>query len=283
MTSWLNELLTKDLWMMVTTRAIHIAVIFLGAFLALRGLRLLISQIIAPLTAGKALAGKRAMTLGTLLQSLIRYTVYAVVVMMLLKELQIDTTSIIAGAGFLGLAVGVGAQSLIKDMVTGFFIIFEDQFGVGDYIACGEMSGTVVDIGFRVTRLRDANGVLHIIPNGAILKVSNYTRGHMQAVVDVAVPVSSEFEQIMLLLEQHCRELDIELEDQLAGSIKVLGVVAMNTTVVTIRLLADTPPLAQFGVERAIRRKIIVALSAAGILPPPVVAEGGASCGDATQ
>ena len=279
MTGAMNGFFTADLWMTVTTKAMHISVILLVAFIALRGLRLLVTQILSPLAAGKALAGKRALTLGALLQSLIQYTVYVIVAMMLLQELQIDTTSIIAGAGFLGLAVGVGAQSLIKDMVTGFFIIFEDQYGVGDYIVCGDMAGTVEDIGFRVTRLRGANGVLHIIPNGAISRVSNYTRGHMQAVVDVAVPVSAEFEQIMEILEKDCTELEQELAEVLTGPVKVLGVVDMNTTVATVRFLADTLALEQFRVERAVRRKAITSLTLAGILPAALPPEkGGALC-----
>ena len=241
--NWTEGLLSKDFWMLATSKAWHIAVIFAAAFLAMRGIRLLVTRIVAPLAAGRALAGKRALTLASLLQSLSRYTVYAVVVMMLLREFQIDTTSILAGAGFLGLAVGVGAQSLIKDMVTGFFIIFEDQYGVGDYIVSGDMAGTVEDIGFRVTRLRDANGVLHIIPNGAITRISNYSRGHMQAVVDVAVPVGSQFEPALALIEKHCQELEAELELSLAGPIKLLGVVELKTTVATVRLVADTPPL----------------------------------------
>ncbi|MDF2875913.1 MAG: ykuT, partial [Sporomusa sp.] len=188
---------------------------------------------------------------------------------MMLQEFKIDTTSIVAGAGIIGLAVGVGAQSLIKDFITGFFIILEDQYGVGDYVVIGDMTGTVEELGFRVTKLRDGNGILHIVPNGSILKVSNYTRGHMQAVVNVPVPYEADIGEIFTILEAACISVGKSMPEVLAGP-NVVGVVDLKLGEVVIRITAKTVPLEQVKVETTLRRLIKEKFTAAKIpIPPP--------------
>jgi small conductance mechanosensitive channel len=115
---------------------------------------------------------RRVRTMSGLIKSLLRYVLYFIGVIMILSELNVDTRSILAGAGIIGLAVGIGAQSLVRDVVTGFFILFEDQFAVGDRVTIAGVSGTVEDLGLRVTKIRDATGELHIISNGEIKQVS---------------------------------------------------------------------------------------------------------------
>jgi small conductance mechanosensitive channel len=143
----------------------------------------------------------------------------------------------------------------------------EDQYAVGDYIASGDMAGTVEDVGFRVTKLRDANGVLHIIPNGAISRISNYTRGHMQAVINVPVAYEADIGRVLALLEKACIEIGQTMPEVLEGP-KVLGVVDLQPGQIIVRVVAKTAALQQIGVETAFRHKVRQLFAAAGIPAP---------------
>ncbi len=227
--------------------------------------------------AKKFLEEKRARTLSALLKTIIRYTLYFLAAILIMQEFSIDTTSIIAGAGVIGLALGVGAQSLVKDFITGFFIIFEDQFAVGDYIVSDTMSGTVEELTFRVTKLRDASGVLHIIPNSAISRVSNYTRGQMQAVINIPISYEADIDKVIALLGEAAREIARMPEVQ--DGPKVIGVVDLRPGEVIVRVVAKTVPLEQVKVEAAFRHKAKVLLDQAKIPAPalsltPVRQEG---------
>lgn len=253
----MEQLLTQDFWLGMAVRLIRLSAIFIGGLIVLKFTNLLIEQFFSPKPGVKTLYldEKRARTLSSLLHSIIRYTIYFIVGIMILQEFRIDTTSIVAGAGIVGLALGVGAQSLIKDFITGFFIILEDQYGVGDYVVIGDMTGTVEELGFRVTKLRDGNGILHIIPNGSILRVSNYTRGHMQAVVNVPVPYEADIGQVFTILDEVCVTIGKSMPEVLAGP-NIVGVVDLKLGEVVIRLSAKTVPLEQVKVETALRRLI---------------------------
>lgn len=264
-------LLTPDFLLFAGNKIIRILGILLGTMLTLRALSMIVDRVFIPNIGGKAFQfdEKRARTLGGLLQSIVRYIIYFVAVVMILQEFKIDTTSIVAGAGIVGLALGVGAQSLIRDFITGFFIILENQFAIGDYIVSGDMAGTVEDIGIRVTKLRDGNGVLHIIPHGAISRVSNYTRGHMQAVVNVPVSYEADIGKVLGILNQACAEIAMELVEILEGP-QVLGVVDLRSQELVVRIVAKTVPLEQGKVENALRHKIKVLFDGAQIPPPNI-------------
>jgi len=262
----MSELLTTAFLLEAGKKIIKLGVIIVGAELALHFSRLLIDRFFFSTTGTRTFyfEEKRANTLSSLLKNIIRYALYFMVLVMILQEFSIDTTSIIAGAGVIGLALGVGAQSLIKDVITGFFIIFEDQYAVGDYIVAGDMAGTVEDMGLRITKLRDGNGVLHIIPNGAISRLSNYTRGHMQAVINVPVPYDADIGKVFNVLERACREIGAEYPEVIDIP-KVLGVVDFHNGEVIIRLIAKTQALEQVKVETALRRRIKVLFDAENI------------------
>lgn len=253
----MNELpLTADVWL-IGNRILRITAILLGTSILLKVVHLFINRLFIPRMGTKTFyfEEKRIRTLTALLQSVIRYAIYFIGGVLILQEFRIDTTSIVAGAGIIGLALGVGAQSLIKDFITGFFIVLEDQYAVGDYITCGDMSGTVEDIGFRATKLRDFSGVLHFIPHGAITKVSNYTRGQMQAVVNIPVSYEADLPTVLKLLNVAAEDIGRELVEVLDGP-TVLGVVEFRTTELLVRIVAKTVPLEQWKVERALRYKI---------------------------
>ena len=153
----MEKLLTPEVLIVAGNHGIRIIGIIIGAMVILRLFNFLVNQVFIPTIGGVTLKfdEKRARTLRGLLQSSVRYLIYFIGIVMILQEFKIDTTSLVAGAGIVGLALGVGAQSLIRDLITGFFIILENQFAVGDYIVSGDMGGIVEDIGLRVTKLRD--------------------------------------------------------------------------------------------------------------------------------
>lgn len=207
---------------------------------------------------------KRTKTLIALLKSILRYVVYFIAGIMVLKEFNIDTTSILAGAGIVGLAVGVGAQSMVRDLITGFFIVFEDQFAVGDYITAAELSGVVEEIGLRVIKLRDLNGMLHIVPNGSINRVTNFTRGTMQAVINIPVAYGADKEKAWQAVESAAAEIRTEISEIVEGP-RVVGYVDFTPYGAILRVAATVVPLKQGMVEAALRHRIIQKFAAADI------------------
>lgn len=210
---------------------------------------------------------KKVNTLRPLLKSILRYIVYFIAGVTVLRILGIPTESILATAGIGGLAVGFGAQNLVKDVISGFFILFEEQFSVGDYISTGGLKGIVEEMGLRVTKLRDFSGELHIIPNGEISKVTNHTRGSMRALVDVSVAYEEDIDKAIQVLKKICDEMAEEYEDIIEGP-TVLGVVDLGASEVVIRIIAKTVPLQQWSIERELRRRIKNTFDKAGIEIP---------------
>ncbi len=276
----MESLLKPDFLLAAGYKGLRIVAIVLVAALACRLGGLVIDRVFHP-PAGvkKLLEEKRARTLSALLKTILRYTLYFLGTVLVLQEFNINTTSIIAGAGIVGLAVGVGAQSLVKDFITGFFIIFEDQYAVGDYIVSDAMAGTVEELTFRVTKLRDASGILHIIPNSAITRVSNYTRGHMQAVINIPVAYEADIDKVTALLEEAAREIARMPEVQEGP--KVIGVVDLRPGEIIIRVVAKTVPLEQVKVEAAYRRKVRILFEQAKIPVPELAPRPGRQEGKA--
>lgn len=265
----MGELLPSAMLLELGSRIFRLLAIIVLTAIALRFLGVVIDSLIMPKPGSKMfyLEEKRAKTLTVLLKSIIRYTVYFIAGLSILHEFQIDTTSILAGAGIVGLAVGVGAQGLVKDTITGFFIILEDQYSVGDYITCSDLAGTVEEIGFRVTKLRDSTGVLHIIPNGSINKVSNHTRGYMLATVLVPVNYEADLDQVLGLLDKACDDVGNDLVEVIDGP-RVMGVVDLQEGNLFVKVTAKTVPLEQGRVETALRYKIKQLFEEAGIPHP---------------
>lgn len=232
-------------------------VVFLSLLLIKVG-NLLIGRIFAPKGA-RLMDEKRLETLKILLKSILRYAVYFVAIMIILELFKVPTGSFLAGAGILGLAVGFGAQNLVKDIITGFFIIFEDQFSVGEYITTSGASGIVEEVGLRVTKLRDWGGELHIIPNGQIIQVTNFNRGSMRALVEIGVAYKADLDRAMAIMQEVCDQVAKEMKTIVEGP-EVLGVVAFSAIEVVVRIVAKTIPNEQWTVERVLRKRIKEAL-----------------------
>lgn len=210
----------------------------------------------------------RAITLSSLLKSLIMYSVYFMAAISILGLFEVPLQGVLTGAGIIGLAVGFGGQSLVKDVINGFFIIFENHFAVGEYITTAGISGIVEEVGLRTTKIRDFGGQLHIIPNGQITQVTNYNRGSMRALVDVAIAYEEDIDRAVAVLEEVCRGINRELADIITETTQVLGVQAFGRSELIIRVIAKTKPMEQWRVERELRKRIKEAFDRGGIEIP---------------
>ena len=200
---------------------------------------------------------RRGQTIAQLLRSVGRVLVLAIA-MLLTFNVFIDIGPILAGAGILGLAVSFGAQSLVKDVISGFFILFENQFAIGDVIEVAGKSGLVEKMTLRVVQLRDAEGVMHVVPNGEIKVVSNKTRGWSRAVVDVGVPYDESVDRALEVLRDEAAQFSTDKTwgAQLDGPVEVLGVESLGDSAVVLRTVIRTQPGSQWNVAREFRRRI---------------------------
>ena len=214
------------------------------------------------------LAERRAKTLYPLLRSVLFYTISFFALINILDQLWVRPTTLLAGASVLGLAVGFGAQSLVKDVISGFFVIFEDQFAVGEFVRLDKFEGIVEEIGLRVTKLRDWGGEMHIIPNGTITSVTNFNRGKMRAMVDINLPYDEDVEKAMELIEQVGKNMAEEYKDKIVEGPTVQGIINLGESYIVVRITAYTHPMQQWEVERELRRRTVKALVQGGIRVP---------------
>ena len=214
--------------------------------------------------------GQRAKTMGDLLKSLVTGVLVAIIGTMMLSELGVDIAPIIASAGIIGIALGFGAQSLVKDFLSGIFMIVEDQFGVGDVIDLGEASGTVEAVSLRVTRLRDVNGTVWYVPNGEILRVGNMSQNWARAVVDVSVGYGEDLVRVKRILHEVATDLweDEEFRGLVIEQPEVTGVEMLAANAVNLRVMVKTAPLEQWAVARELRQRIKARFDHEGIEIP---------------
>ncbi len=208
---------------------------------------------------------RRMRTIGKLLKNVISYVVYFIAAMLVLSEFGINLGPLLAGAGVLGLAIGFGAQSLVKDVITGFFIVLEDQFAVGDIVQTGTFKGTVEMIGLRTTRIQSWTGEVHIIPNGMINEVTNFSINNSMAVIDISIAFEEEVERALEVI----RGTMLTIHDEnLVKAPEVLGIQTISTAGVTLRVIAECRPNTQHGLSRRLNMEIKKALDANGIEIP---------------
>lgn len=266
------DLLLKD-WQAWARSGVRVLVILAVAFALARAVRVLAARAarLAEKNEGPlSERAKRARTLAGFLRRAAAVLIYAVALMAALRVLGVDITPILAGAGVAGVALGFGAQGLIKDLISGLFILAEDQFRVGDVIKTAGVAGQVERVTLRVTQVRDLEGVVHTIPNGEIKVVSNLTKGFSRVSLDVGVGYGEDLDRAIKLLDAVGREL---AEDPQFGPLileppVVLGVEALAESQVTLRLLAKTLPLRQWDVARELRRRIKLAFDREDIETP---------------
>ena len=213
---------------------------------------------------------QRAATTGSLLRSLVTFTISVVAVLTVLALLGVPLAPILASAGVGGVALGFGAQSLVKDFLSGIAMMIEDQYGVGDIIDTGQVTGTVEDVGLRVTRLRDVSGQVWYVRNGEILRVGNQSQGWSTAVVDVPVAPDEDAASVIALLTEVAAEFDSDPEfaDSLIDTPTVAGVNHVTPNQMTILITAKTVPNKHWGVQRALLERSQAALAKAGVRGP---------------
>lgn len=209
---------------------------------------------------------QKAMTIGEVLKSLLKYVVYFIGIGVMLSSLITNVPAGLVTAG--GFAVGIGAQSLVKDLINGFFILFEDQFGVGDHVTIGRFTGIVETIGIRNTGIRDFTGDLHLLSNGTILEVTNHSRGNISFFVDVEIAYEENVEDALKVIERTCKRFEEANDEDVMEPIQVLGVTALAASGVSIRVLGKARPLKQWAMERELRKEIKISLDSEGIEIP---------------
>ena len=200
---------------------------------------------------------KRGRTISQLLRGVGRIIAFSIAVLLTL-DVFMDIGPILAGFGILGLAVSFGAQSLVKDIISGFFILLEDQFAVGDVISVAGTSGVVEKMTLRVVMLRDMKGTVHVVPNSEIKVVSNMTRGWSRAVIDVAVAYDTDLDRAIAVVRDEAAVFsnDAAWKSQLDEPLEVPGVESLGESGIVVRVLARTQPGQQWAVAREFRRRI---------------------------
>ena len=214
---------------------------------------------------------QRVRALGAILRSAASVTIFAIAGFVVLGDLDINLAPLLASAGVVGVAVGFGAQSLVRDYLAGIFMLVEDQYGVGDVITVGDATGTVENVTLRLTRVRDVNGIVWHIRNGGIEVVGNESQGWARAVIDFPVPFEADLTTIRSLLMQTGETMwnDPAWRAVMLEPPEVWGAQEISSEEVTMRIVAKTAPLRQWEVEREMRARVKAALHEAGIFPAP--------------
>jgi small conductance mechanosensitive channel len=235
-----------------------------------------------PSRAGRVLAGavgmaherhiQRTRTMGAILRSIVTFVVATITVLTIMSVVGIPLGPVLASAGVGGVALGFGAQSLVKDFLSGIFMILEDQYGVGDVIDTGEAIGTVENVSLRVTQLRDANGVTWYVRNGEILRIGNRSQGWSTAMVDIPIAYDEDVERAQRLIRDVVTKMDNEppWDEKLLEEPQVVGVESISGGAITIRVLAKCVAQEHFGVQREIRERVKLTFDREGVRSPAV-------------
>ena len=250
----------------VLARLLVVSVALAAGFLAYRALGRVIERLLRRAEGASDDPGRaqRAQTLAPLLKNVALYALSFTVAMVILQEMGVDMRAILVSAGVLGLAVGFGAQALIKDVIAGFFILFEGLVRVGDVIEVSGHTGTVETIGLRVTTMRVANGALRVVPNGELTQFANYNRGWARAMVDVGVTYDTDVRRALDALERAGREWSAEAGLALEPP-RAQGIIRFGESEVGLRLVVKVAPAARNDAEIELRRRIKEAFDREGL------------------
>jgi small conductance mechanosensitive channel len=257
--------------------ALRIVLVLLVAYLGLRILRGAIKRLQGTLVkaaqrteTAPGAAAKRVTTLTGMLTTIASVLIWSVAAVICLDQLGFDITPILAGAGILGLAVGFGAQNIVRDLISGFFMVLENQVRVGDVAIVNGTGGLVEAITFRTIVLRDLSGVVHVFPNGTISTMSNMTKGWSAYVIDVGVAYKEDTDRVIEIMKRVDEDLrsDPNFGLHILGPIEVFGVDDFKDSEVTIKARLRTHPIQQWGVGREYRRRLKKAFDAEGIEIP---------------
>lgn len=251
--NWFTDI---SMWSHIAFSALRIVIIFILTRIAIK----LINKVIDRSLAGKdktriAANPRRLITIRELSKNVVSSVFNFIMIMLILNEFGFNLAPLLAGAGVAGLAISFGAQSIIKDIITGFFIIFEDQFAVGDVIQTGTYKGTVQMVGLRTTRLISWNGEVNIIPNGSIISVTNFSLSNSLAVVDIPMSMDRSLEDARMLVTRATEHMKND-KDEVLDAPEILGIQTLTTGEYSLRIIAKCQPNSRADVERAIHTAI---------------------------
>ena len=255
------------------THGVNIIIIFAGGFILIRLASLLIDQFQYRLSQRHGTADlewqRRAATLSGILTSMVTATVGFVAILMLLRELTIDVVPILTGAGIVGLAVGFGAQNLVRDVISGFFIILEDQVRIGDAARINGVAGTVEQINLRTIVVRDGEGAVQVFPNGTITALANLSKQFAFAVVDVKVAYGENIDRVMGTIREvgDGMSRDAHWGELILAPLDILGIESLADGVATIRVKFKTRPLNQGKIANELRRRLMTTFVGRRIKP----------------
>lgn len=258
--SWTDQLWNKvadaDMWFNILFSSLRILLIFIATRIVIKIVSRIIDRSMKQKQEGRLRVNpRRFVTVGELLKNATSITCNFIMVLLVLSEINVKVGPLLASAGVLGLAIGFGAQGLVKDVITGFFIILEDQFAVGDVIQTGTYKGTVEVIGLRTTKLVSWQGEVHIIPNGTIASVTNFSMSNSLAVVDIPMKADLSLDESVHLVKRAL--VGIEARDlNIVKVPDVLGIQSMSTSEYVVRIVAECMPNSRSSVERQIQSDV---------------------------
>ncbi|MDQ0253891.1 small conductance mechanosensitive channel [Evansella vedderi] len=264
---WFQEINWTTFLEKTITSALQLVLILIVFFIVRAIGRKVISNNFTRLGKQRSMSPGRAKTLEKLTLNIFSYILIFVLITFIVDIFEYDVTALIAGAGIVGLAIGFGAQGLVSDVVTGFFILLEKQLEVDEYVTIGGIDGIVEEIGLKSTKLRGFDGTLHYIPNREIGTLSNHSRGNMRALVDISIAYDENIDEAVAVLQSVCDKFAAEDEAIKEGP-NVVGVQSLGDSDVVLRIVAKTANMEQWAVERKLRKALKEALDANGIEIP---------------
>ncbi len=243
---------------MIVGDLVTLALIIAVAFAIWEVVSAMIERSLAREAANGAAGSTRKLTLLPLLRNVVRITLVLIATMIVMSHLGIDIGPLLAGAGVIGLAVGFGAQTLVRDVITGAFILVEDAIAVGDWVEAGGHSGTVENLTVRTVTLRDLNGTVHVVPFGDVTSVSNYNRDYGYAVIDAGVAYRESYAEVVEALQDVAIELraDETWGSEIIGDLELFGLNKLGDSSIEVRVRLKTRPMRQFAVRRAFQERM---------------------------
>ncbi|MFP7252680.1 mechanosensitive ion channel protein [Virgibacillus sp. 7505] len=245
---------------------LQLLLIIIGYFVLRAVGKKLISTSLNKASSKQRISTSRMMTLEKLLINTYGYTLIFLLIVMVFGVFDIQIGPLIAGAGIIGLAIGFGAQGLVSDVVTGFFILLERQIEVGDVITTSGYNGVVEEVGLRTTQVRSFDGTLNFIPNRNINGISNHSRGNMRAMVDIGISYEDDIDHALRVLQEICATF--QKDERFREGPDVIGVQELGASEITLRIIGHTANMEQYGAERDMKKAIKEAFDREGIEIP---------------
>lgn len=245
---------------------LQLLLIIIGYFVLRAVGKKLISTSLSKASSKQRISTSRMMTLEKLLINTYGYTLIFLLIVMVFGVFDIQIGPLIAGAGIIGLAIGFGAQGLVSDIVTGFFILLERQIEVGDVVTTSGYNGVVEEVGLRTTQVRSFDGTLNFIPNRNINGISNHSRGNMRAMVDIGISYEDDIDHALRVLHEICETF--QQDERFREGPDVIGVEELGASEITLRIIGHTANMEQYGAERDMKKAIKEAFDREGIEIP---------------